>query len=128
MPSCGGVVKLNALRHDAQLSCRDALMRSQALRADLLMLITAMIWGSAFVAQRLGMDSIGPFLYTGLRFALACLVLLPLLALLQRRSRRPAAPLSAIRSRPSGATAPVAPASSPPRGAAYRRAVPVRAG
>ncbi|WP_256679074.1 DMT family transporter [Pseudomonas sp. AOB-7] len=69
-------------------------MPSQALRADLLMLITAMIWGSAFVAQRLGMDSIGPFLYTGLRFALASLVLLPLLALLQRRSRRPAAPLS----------------------------------
>ena len=46
-------------------------MRSQALRADLLMLITAVIWGSAFVAQRLGMDNIGPFLYTGLRFALA---------------------------------------------------------
>lgn len=68
-------------------------MPSQALRADLLMLLTAMIWGSAFVAQRLGMDSIGPFLYTGLRFALACLVLLPLLALLQRRNRRPAPPL-----------------------------------
>ena len=94
MPSCGGVVKLNALRQDAQLSCRDARMRSQALRADLLMLITAMIWGSAFVAQRLGMDSIGPFLYTGLRFALACVLLLPLLALLQRRQRRPVAPLN----------------------------------
>ncbi len=94
MPSCGGVVKLNALRQDAQLSCRDARMRSQALRADLLMLITAMIWGSAFVSQRLGMDSIGPFLYTGLRFALACVLLLPLLALLQRRQRRPVAPLN----------------------------------
>ncbi len=94
MPSCGGVVKLNALRQDAQLSCRDARMRSQALRADLLMLITAMIWGSAFVAQRLGMDSIGPFLYTGLRFALACVLLLPLLALLQRRQRGPVAPLN----------------------------------
>ncbi len=94
MPSCGGVVKLNALRQDAQLSCRDALMRSQALRADLLMLITAMIWGSAFVAQRLGMDNIGPFLYTGLRFTLACLVLLPVLALLQRRQQRPVAPLN----------------------------------
>ncbi|WP_161897723.1 DMT family transporter [Pseudomonas yangonensis] len=69
-------------------------MRSQALRADLLMLITAMIWGSAFVSQRLGMDSIGPFLYTGLRFALACVLLLPLLALLQRRQRRPVAPLN----------------------------------
>ncbi|WFC61620.1 DMT family transporter [Pseudomonas sp. REST10] len=69
-------------------------MRSQALRADLLMLITAMIWGSAFVAQRLGMDNIGPFLYTGLRFALACLALVPVLMLLQRRQKRPAAPLN----------------------------------
>ena len=50
-------------------------MQNQALRADVLMLLTAIIWGSAFVAQRLGMDHIGPFLYTGLRFALAALVL-----------------------------------------------------
>ncbi len=53
-------------------------MRSQALRADVLMLITAMIWGTAFVAQRIGMDNIGPFLFTGLRFALGALALLPL--------------------------------------------------
>lgn len=59
-------------------------MRSQALRADILMLITAAIWGAAFVAQRLGMDAIGPFLYTGLRFALGALVLLPLFYLLPR--------------------------------------------
>ncbi|WP_277372555.1 DMT family transporter [Pseudomonas sp. AA-38] len=63
-------------------------MPNPALRADLLMLLTAMIWGSAFVAQRLGMDSIGPFLYTGLRFALACLALLPVLMLLQRGKRQ----------------------------------------
>lgn len=67
-------------------------MPNPALRADLLMLLTAMIWGSAFVAQRLGMDSIGPFLYTGLRFALASLALLPVLMLLQGGKRqRPAA-------------------------------------
>ena len=60
-------------------------MPNHALRADLLMLITAMIWGSSFVAQRLGMDAIGPFLYSGLRFALAVLVLLPLIVLLRRR-------------------------------------------
>ena len=59
-------------------------MRNQALRADFLMLITAMIWGTGFVAQRIGMDHIGPFLFTGLRFALGAMVLLPLL-LLQRR-------------------------------------------
>ncbi|HSX70289.1 MAG TPA: DMT family transporter [Pseudomonas sp.] len=67
-------------------------MRSQALRADLLMLLTAMIWGSSFVAQRLGMDAVGPFLYTGLRFALATAALLPLVVWLGRREgeQRPA--------------------------------------
>ena len=60
-------------------------MRSQALRADLLMLLTAMIWGSAFVAQRLGMDAVGPFLYTGLRFTLGTLALLPLVLWSGRR-------------------------------------------
>src|SRR5690606_32801925 len=63
-------------------------MRSQALRADILMLITAMIWGTGFVAQRLGMDHIGPLLFTGLRFALGALALLPLLL---QQSRGPCA-------------------------------------
>ncbi|HUE91327.1 DMT family transporter [Pseudomonas sp.] len=69
-------------------------MPSHSLRADLLMLLTAMIWGSVFVAQRLGMDSIGPFLYSGLRFSLAALILLPVLHLLQGRAQ--SAPLPAV--------------------------------
>ncbi|TLX54998.1 EamA family transporter [Stutzerimonas nosocomialis] len=63
-------------------------MRSQALRADILMLITAMIWGSGFVAQRMGMDYIGPFLYTGLRFSLGALALLPLVVWRGRTAAR----------------------------------------
>ncbi|MER0040633.1 DMT family transporter [Pseudomonas sp. MGal98] len=69
-------------------------MANHALRADLLMLVTAMIWGSSFVAQRLGMDAIGPFLYSGLRFALAVVVLLPVIMLLRRRRAQPASPIS----------------------------------
>jgi len=69
-------------------------MANHALRADLLMLVTAMIWGSSFVAQRLGMDAIGPFLYSGLRFALAVAVLLPVIMLLRRRRAQPASPIS----------------------------------
>ncbi|WP_224015828.1 DMT family transporter [Paraburkholderia tropica] len=46
----------------------------QHLRANLLMLAAAMIWGSAFVAQRLSLDAIGPFLFTGIRFLLGALV------------------------------------------------------
>lgn len=68
-------------------------MANPALRADLLMLLTAAIWGSTFVAQRLGMEEIGPFLYTGLRFGLGALVLLPLLLYRPAGSAAPA-PLS----------------------------------
>lgn len=64
-------------------------MKRRTLRADALMLITALIWGATFVAQSLGMEHIGPFLFTGLRFTLGCLVILPLV-LLNRSSRTPA--------------------------------------
>lgn len=54
-------------------------MIANKLRADLLLTLTALIWGAAFVAQRLGMDHIGPFTFNGVRFALGALALQPLL-------------------------------------------------
>ena len=56
-------------------------MRSGTLKADTLLLLTAAIWGFAFVAQRMGMQHIGPFLFNGIRFALGSLSLLPLICL-----------------------------------------------
>lgn len=53
---------------------------SQTLKSDTLLLLTALIWGFAFVAQRMGMDHVGPFGFNGVRFGLGCLVLFPLLA------------------------------------------------
>ncbi|HKK49135.1 MAG TPA: DMT family transporter, partial [Alkalispirochaeta sp.] len=41
-------------------------------------MLTALIWGFAFVAQRVGMDHIGPFTYNGVRFLLGASVLIPL--------------------------------------------------
>lgn len=58
---------------------------NKSLRSDLILLLAAIIWGFAFVAQRIGMDYIGPFTYTGVRFALGALVLLPLLAIRKRK-------------------------------------------
>jgi drug/metabolite transporter (DMT)-like permease len=72
----------------APLNPASAIMQKHALRADLLMLLTAMIWGSGFVAQTAGMDHIGPYLYSGLRFALGSICLLPLL--LRRPAKGPA--------------------------------------
>jgi drug/metabolite transporter (DMT)-like permease len=47
----------------------------------LLLLLTAAIWGFAFVAQRVGMEYIGPYLFNGIRFALGSISLLPLIYL-----------------------------------------------
>jgi len=55
------------------------------LKADLLLLITAAIWGFAFVAQRMGMDSMGPFTFNAIRFSLGALILLPLSLIQTRR-------------------------------------------
>lgn len=46
-------------------------------KSDLLLLLAAAIWGFAFVAQKIGMNYVGPFTYNGVRFALGALVLIP---------------------------------------------------
>jgi drug/metabolite transporter (DMT)-like permease len=48
------------------------------LRADLLLLLTAFIWGTAFIAQINGNQTMGPVLFVGARFLLSALMLLPL--------------------------------------------------
>jgi len=48
-----------------------------------MLLVTAAIWGFAFVAQRVGMDYVGPFTFNAARFFLGALSLLPLLLLLK---------------------------------------------
>jgi len=53
-------------------------------------LFAAVIWGFAFVAQRLGMEYIGPFIFNAIRFALGALALLPF-ALRRERRQTPRA-------------------------------------
>lgn len=54
------------------------------LRQSLLLFLTAVIWGVAFVAQSAGMDYVGPFTYNGVRCILGGLVLMPCIMLLDR--------------------------------------------
>jgi drug/metabolite transporter (DMT)-like permease len=54
-------------------------MDPQELKSNTLLLTAAIIWGFAFVAQRVGMDYVGPFTFNGVRFALGTLSILPLL-------------------------------------------------
>ena len=62
-------------------------MHKGTLKADLLLIITALIWGFAFVAQRVGMEYVGPFTFNGVRFALGSLSLLPLIAVTRKKAK-----------------------------------------
>jgi drug/metabolite transporter (DMT)-like permease len=46
-----------------------------ALGSDVMLLLASLIWGFAFVAQRVGMEHVGPFLFTGIRFTLGAATL-----------------------------------------------------
>lgn len=61
-------------------------MKSNHLHSNLLLLLAAIIWGFAFVAQRAGMEHVGPFTFNGIRFLLGGLSLLPLLLLPSNRT------------------------------------------
>ena len=54
-------------------------MKNQTVKSNLFLLLTAAIWGLAFVAQRIGAQYIGTFAFNGIRFALGSLSLVPLL-------------------------------------------------
>ncbi|MDO6562236.1 DMT family transporter [Amphritea sp. 1_MG-2023] len=60
-------------------------METRNIRADLILLLVAAIWGLAFVAQRLGMDHLGPFGFNGARFLLGAISLLPLLLIFRTK-------------------------------------------
>ena len=62
-------------------------MKKNTLRHSLLLLLTAAIWGFAFVAQSVGMDYVQPFTFTAARSLIGGIVLLPFI--LSRR-RKPA--------------------------------------
>ena len=57
---------------------------SKRWRANLLLLLTAAIWGGGFVAQRAGATTIGPMTFNALRFGLASIALLAAYRLVRR--------------------------------------------
>ena len=50
---------------------------AKSLRSGALLMLTAAIWGAAFVAQSAGMEFIGPFTFNGLRTLIGAVVLIP---------------------------------------------------
>ncbi len=54
-------------------------MNNSHRNANFLLLVASAIWGFAFVAQRVGMQYMGPLAFNAIRFALGAMVLLPVL-------------------------------------------------
>ncbi len=59
-------------------------MKSINVRNSLILLLTATIWGIAFVAQSVGMDHVGPFTFLAVRSYIGAIVLLPCIWLLNK--------------------------------------------
>ena len=49
------------------------------MKYRLLLLLAALIWGFAFAAQVVGMESVGPYTFNGVRFLLGSLALVPII-------------------------------------------------
>lgn len=62
-------------------------MNRFVIRQSLLLLLTATIWGVAFVSQSVGMDYVGPFTFNAVRSLIGAAVLVPCIALLKKMQR-----------------------------------------
>jgi drug/metabolite transporter (DMT)-like permease len=62
-------------------------MQKNVLKANLLLLFAAWVWGFAFVAQKVGSEYVGAFTFNGIRFALGSMTLLPVLLYFNKKAR-----------------------------------------
>ena len=62
-------------------------MKTGQMRNSLLLLLTAFIWGAAFVAQSVGGEAVGCFTFNGVRSLIGALVLLPVIWLMDAKKK-----------------------------------------
>lgn len=70
----------------------------QRLQGSLILLLTAVLWGMGFIAQKLGMDYMQPFSFSGIRNILAAVALVPIVILLNKSDRKKGIPKKDTRS------------------------------
>ncbi len=63
-------------------------MTKQA-KSNLLLVLAALIWGTAFAAQKAGLDYMGPYTFNCLRFLIGACVLVPVIFAMRRTSKIP---------------------------------------
>ena len=62
--------------------------RMKQMKNNVLLVLTALIWGCAFVAQSVGMDYVGPFTFNAVRCVIGALVLIPVIILMDQGAKK----------------------------------------
>lgn len=63
-------------------------MKKEQMKNSLLLLLTAFIWGVAFVAQSVGGEAVGCFTFNGVRSLIGAIVLIPVIFFLDRQKKK----------------------------------------
>ena len=63
-------------------------MNKSNIKGNVILIITALIWGTAFVAQSVGMDYVGPFTFITARYIVGGLFLIPCIYLLDKMNKK----------------------------------------
>lgn len=59
-------------------------MNNKNIKGNVILMITALIWGSAFVAQSVGMEHVGPFTFITARYIIGGIFLIPCMIFLNK--------------------------------------------
>lgn len=71
-------------------------MKHTKLKGNMILLLTAFIWGTSFIAQSKGVEDITPLAFNGIRSLLGAIVLLPVIAVLDFSKRKKGMPIQKI--------------------------------
>ena len=59
------------------------------MKGNMMLMTTALIWGTAFVAQKAGMDLVSPVAFSGIRMLVGAFALIPVILILGRKKKEP---------------------------------------
>ena len=63
-------------------------LKLRKLKGNLIMLLTAVIWGTSFISQKVGMETIKPATFNGIRLLIGSVVLLPFILFREKQSKK----------------------------------------
>ena len=66
--------------------------RMKQMKNNVLLVLTALIWGCSFVAQSVGMDYVGPFTFNAVRCLIGAAVLIPVILFMDKSARKSGIP------------------------------------